>query len=295
MIVLGKKFDAMEAFCLFPKVQYTPLQLALLSVWDKRTVFLAGPFFSHQGEAIPALVDTIRLSPTGKSFSLSSGRSITSASLLGWGSSPSFTTQCGVAGTSKMPFPINLLDIRAICLALRHWQSPPRRPAGPHTIGQRHCSGLHKQSRRDSQQTGSTYLFIERLLELNPLVDMANPQKRLSVLWGKGRLAESCSVWTTGASASGCLTGSTFMDTCAFPFSSWASALSISSRKTTTFRTRFVKCGTWLSKCAKTFFHDNKLTHTDLKPENILFVNSDFELTHNMEKVGARLSGSCAQ
>ncbi|CAJ0951176.1 unnamed protein product [Ranitomeya imitator] len=43
------------------------------------------------------------------------------------------------------------------------------------------------------------------------------------------------------------------------------------------------------------FLHDNKLTHTDLKPENILFVNSDFELTYNMEKVGARLSGSCAQ
>ncbi|XP_073493390.1 dual specificity protein kinase CLK2 isoform X3 [Phyllobates terribilis] len=32
------------------------------------------------------------------------------------------------------------------------------------------------------------------------------------------------------------------------------------------------------------FLHDNKLTHTDLKPENILFVNSDFELTYNMEK-----------
>ncbi|NP_001089758.1 CDC like kinase 2 L homeolog [Xenopus laevis] len=32
------------------------------------------------------------------------------------------------------------------------------------------------------------------------------------------------------------------------------------------------------------FLHDNKLTHTDLKPENILFVNSDYELTYNMEK-----------
>lgn len=31
--------------------------------------------------------------------------------------------------------------------------------------------------------------------------------------------------------------------------------------------------------------HDNKLTHTDLKPENILFVNSDYELTYNLEKV----------
>lgn len=30
--------------------------------------------------------------------------------------------------------------------------------------------------------------------------------------------------------------------------------------------------------------HDNKLTHTDLKPENILFVNSDYELTYNLEK-----------
>ena len=33
--------------------------------------------------------------------------------------------------------------------------------------------------------------------------------------------------------------------------------------------------------------HDNKLTHTDLKPENILFVNSDFTMTYNVEKVSA--------
>ncbi|XP_016830656.1 dual specificity protein kinase CLK2 isoform X3 [Cricetulus griseus] len=32
------------------------------------------------------------------------------------------------------------------------------------------------------------------------------------------------------------------------------------------------------------FLHDNNLTHTDLKPENILFVNSDYELTYNLEK-----------
>lgn len=31
--------------------------------------------------------------------------------------------------------------------------------------------------------------------------------------------------------------------------------------------------------------HDNKLTHTDLKPENILFVNSDYSLVYNAEKV----------
>lgn len=31
--------------------------------------------------------------------------------------------------------------------------------------------------------------------------------------------------------------------------------------------------------------HDNKLTHTDLKPENILFVNSDFTMSYNVEKV----------
>lgn len=31
--------------------------------------------------------------------------------------------------------------------------------------------------------------------------------------------------------------------------------------------------------------HDNKLTHTDLKPENILFVNSDFTMSFNVEKV----------
>lgn len=31
--------------------------------------------------------------------------------------------------------------------------------------------------------------------------------------------------------------------------------------------------------------HDNKLTHTDLKPENILFVNSDYSLIYNAEKV----------
>ncbi|XP_072285069.1 dual specificity protein kinase CLK2 [Pyxicephalus adspersus] len=32
------------------------------------------------------------------------------------------------------------------------------------------------------------------------------------------------------------------------------------------------------------FLHDNKLTHTDLKPENILFVDSDYDLTYNVEK-----------
>ncbi|KAM9294152.1 dual specificity protein kinase CLK2 [Gastrophryne carolinensis] len=32
------------------------------------------------------------------------------------------------------------------------------------------------------------------------------------------------------------------------------------------------------------FLHDNKLTHTDLKPENILFVNSEYDLTYNIEK-----------
>lgn len=34
--------------------------------------------------------------------------------------------------------------------------------------------------------------------------------------------------------------------------------------------------------------HDNKLTHTDLKPENILFVNSDFTMSFNVEKVSCR-------
>ncbi|KAM4631223.1 dual specificity protein kinase CLK2 isoform 2-T2 [Polymixia lowei] len=38
------------------------------------------------------------------------------------------------------------------------------------------------------------------------------------------------------------------------------------------------------------FLHDNKLTHTDLKPENILFVNSDFTMTYNVEKMPARSS-----
>lgn len=41
--------------------------------------------------------------------------------------------------------------------------------------------------------------------------------------------------------------------------------------------------------------HDNKLTHTDLKPENILFVNSDYELTYNLEKVRRPAgTGRCA-
>lgn len=31
--------------------------------------------------------------------------------------------------------------------------------------------------------------------------------------------------------------------------------------------------------------HDNRLTHTDLKPENILFVNSEYSLIYNTEKV----------
>lgn len=35
-----------------------------------------------------------------------------------------------------------------------------------------------------------------------------------------------------------------------------------------------------------TVLHDSKLTHTDLKPENILFVNSDFTMSFNVEKVG---------
>ncbi|XP_037368447.1 dual specificity protein kinase CLK2-like [Talpa occidentalis] len=35
---------------------------------------------------------------------------------------------------------------------------------------------------------------------------------------------------------------------------------------------------------AVNFLHKNKLTHTDLKPENILFVNSDYELTYNLDK-----------
>lgn len=38
---------------------------------------------------------------------------------------------------------------------------------------------------------------------------------------------------------------------------------------------------------ASSVLHDNKLTHTDLKPENILFVNSDYELSYNLEKVTA--------
>lgn len=31
--------------------------------------------------------------------------------------------------------------------------------------------------------------------------------------------------------------------------------------------------------------HRNKLTHTDLKPENILFINSDYNMEYNAEKV----------
>ncbi|XP_038624605.1 dual specificity protein kinase CLK2 isoform X2 [Tachyglossus aculeatus] len=41
------------------------------------------------------------------------------------------------------------------------------------------------------------------------------------------------------------------------------------------------------------FLHDNKLTHTDLKPENILFVNSDYELTYNLEKKRDERSVKC--
>lgn len=41
-----------------------------------------------------------------------------------------------------------------------------------------------------------------------------------------------------------------------------------------------------LSLChTPTVLHDNQLTHTDLKPENILFVNSDYSLIYNAEKV----------
>ncbi|KAM9310148.1 dual specificity protein kinase CLK2b [Pholidichthys leucotaenia] len=36
---------------------------------------------------------------------------------------------------------------------------------------------------------------------------------------------------------------------------------------------------------AVSFLHDNKLTHTDLKPENILFVNSDYSIIYNAEKM----------
>ncbi|XP_036819686.1 dual specificity protein kinase CLK2-like [Oncorhynchus mykiss] len=39
---------------------------------------------------------------------------------------------------------------------------------------------------------------------------------------------------------------------------------------------------------AVNFLHINKLTHTDLKPENILFVNSDYTITYNAEKVRGR-------
>lgn len=43
---------------------------------------------------------------------------------------------------------------------------------------------------------------------------------------------------------------------------------------------------------APSVLHDNKLTHTDLKPENILFVNSDYELSYNLEKVTLPRVGS---
>lgn len=33
------------------------------------------------------------------------------------------------------------------------------------------------------------------------------------------------------------------------------------------------------------FLHENQLTHTDLKPENILFVDSDYDISYNPEKV----------
>lgn len=39
------------------------------------------------------------------------------------------------------------------------------------------------------------------------------------------------------------------------------------------------------SSVSTAVLHDNKLTHTDLKPENILFVNSDYSLVYNAEKV----------
>lgn len=38
--------------------------------------------------------------------------------------------------------------------------------------------------------------------------------------------------------------------------------------------------------------HENKLSHTDLKPENILFVNSDYEMTYNLDKVNLSIGGS---
>lgn len=39
--------------------------------------------------------------------------------------------------------------------------------------------------------------------------------------------------------------------------------------------------------------HDNRLTHTDLKPENILFVNSQYSVIYNAEKVGQHNGWLC--
>lgn len=38
------------------------------------------------------------------------------------------------------------------------------------------------------------------------------------------------------------------------------------------------------------FLHENQLTHTDLKPENILFVDSDYDISYNSEKVKLNLT-----
>ncbi|CAJ0964457.1 unnamed protein product [Ranitomeya imitator] len=150
MRVLGKMVASMEAV---PYAQFhsRPLQLALLTAWDRNPLSLNRPFrLSPRVDTL--LVDTVHLH---------SAREVISPSPLasyhhrrqppGLGSV--FSPPHGCLTAQEACLPINLLEIRAIFLALNPLGVSPLRKTGPHSVGQSQSRGLHKPSGRDSQQT----------------------------------------------------------------------------------------------------------------------------------------------
>ncbi|CAJ0942993.1 unnamed protein product [Ranitomeya imitator] len=123
MKVLGRMVATLEAIP-FAQFHSRPLQQAILSQWNRSVSSLDRP---------------IRLSPRVKrslywwltSPLMSQGRSFlpvhwqvvtTDASLLGWGAVFCHLTVQGRWSTQESALPINVLEIRAIFLSLRHWE-----------------------------------------------------------------------------------------------------------------------------------------------------------------------------
>ncbi|CAJ0939180.1 unnamed protein product [Ranitomeya imitator] len=123
MKVLGKMVATLEAIP-FAQFHSRPLQQAILSQWDRSVFSLDRPIrLSSRVKWSLYWWLTSPLISQGRSFLPVHWQVVTTdASLIGWGAVFRHLTVQGRWSSQESTLPINVLEIRAIFLSLRHWE-----------------------------------------------------------------------------------------------------------------------------------------------------------------------------